>query len=647
MIHVFRLALILILFGHFLYAQTDTEIDILENRLLNTDDPAEKLKIYSRLIYDYGSIDPTKARIKAEEALNLSEQVTDSRIKADLYNSIGIAYHIKGNFIVSNEFFLESLTLYESVNDSSKIANVLNNIGITYTEIKNFTKSKEFYRRSYSIHKRLRNMNETAAILNNLGDDFEMEGLIDSAEYYYKKSYEIALDYGLKSRIADVYMNLGSIQYKRRQLDEALEYLLKALEIDLEEENQTGLVETYGLLGEIYLELGNEALAFDYISNALDLSQKLQMKNRESEIYQMLSNYFSATGEYENAYLNHIKYSMMKDSIYTVESRRQIEDLQLNYENKKKEQEIALLSERTSLQDIQLKLQKTKTRLLLVFTLFTIFVLGLLSFNIKSKNRNNKLLSSQNEKIQQQNLELENRSRKLVEISEEKNNFINVVVHDLKSPLNNIAGLSNLIKMNGKLNIDQMHYLNLLDQVLNEAKNLITNLLDINKLESDKIDENYEEFNVEDVLDYEINLFRKDAQEKNITLIKNCEEDLLIHQNKEFFRRILNNLISNAIKFSLDNKNVTISCLWENGFIRLNVKDEGLGIKHEERNKLFRKFQKLSTRPTRGESSTGLGLAIVKLLVEKMKGEINVLSEVNTGSEFIVKFPAPAVKLKI
>jgi len=381
-------------------------------------------------------------------------------------------------------------------------------------------------------------------------------------------------------------------------------------------------------------------MAFNYLTKALKLSQKLDMKNRESEIYEMLSDYYASRSDFRNAYLNHINYSNLRDSIYTLESRRQIEDLQLNYENKKKEQEITLLNERTNLQETQLKLQKSKTKLLLVFTLFTIFVLGLLSFYIMVKNKTNKLLKSQNEKIQHQNEELEKRSRKLLELSEEKDNFINVVVHDLKSPLNNIAGLSNLIRINGKMNEEQMHYLNLLDQVSNEAKNLITNLLDINRLESENSEENFEEFRMEEVIDREINLYRKEAQEKNITVIKKCDPEVIIHNNKEFVQRILDNLVSNAIKFSPDNKKVTISCKMENESLYLAVIDEGPGIRSEERKNLFKKFQKLSSRPTGGESSTGLGLAIVKLLVEKLKGEIDVLSEVNKGSEFIVRFPA-------
>ncbi len=637
MIRLFRLAVILLAFVNISYGQT--EIDSLENLLQHAKDTSERLKIYSGLIYEYGFQDPRKALSLSQTAILLSLNETDSLIRADLFNSIGIAYHLNGNFLLSNEFFLEALKLYESINDSTKIANVLNNIGITYTEIKNFKKSKEFYRRSFLIHKKLNNLNETAAILNNLGDDYETEGLIDSAEYYYKQSYEIALQHGIKSRLADAYLNLGSIQYKRKNLQEALELLLKALKIDTEHENYSGLVETYGLLGEIYLDMNNFKLAHDYLSRALQLSQKLEMKNRESEIYEMLSRYYSALGDFRNAYLNHINYSNLRDSIYTLESRKQIEDLQLNYENKKKEQEITLLSERTHLQDTQLKLQKTKTRLLLVFTLFTIFILALLSFNMVNKNKTNKLLKSQNEKIQHQNRELEERSKKLIELSEEKDNFINVVVHDLKSPLNNIAGLSNLIRINGKMNEEQMHYLNLLDQVANEAKNLITNLLDINKLESENIEENFEDFDMEEVVDREIGLFKKEAQEKNITIIKHCDQNLAIHQNKEFVQRILDNLLSNAIKFSPENKNVNVTCHIIEDYLHLTVNDEGLGIKQEEQKNLFKKFQRLSTRPTRGESSTGLGLAIVKLLVEKLNGEINVRSEVNKGSEFIVRFP--------
>ena len=222
----------------------------------------------------------------------------------------------------------------------------------------------------------------------------------------------------------------------------------------------------------------------------------------------------------------------------------------------------------------------------------------------------------------------------------EKDNFINVVAHDLKSPLNNITGLANLIRINGKLSDEQLHYLNLLDQVSVESKNLVSNLLDLNKLELGLFEQHIEDFDVKDTIDKIIHHHEKNASEKNIVLKKSCPGNISIRNNREFIERILENLVSNAIKFSPNNKSVYISCDYNYQFLVLSVKDEGPGISKKEQQDLFKKFIKLSPRPTGGESSTGLGLAIVKLLVDKLEGEIEVLSKENKGTEIRVKFPA-------
>ena len=103
--------------------------------------------------------------------------------------------------------------------------------------------------------------------------------------------------------------------------------------------------------------------------------------------------------------------------------------------------------------------------------------------------------------------------------------------------------------------------------------------------------------------------------------------------------RILDNIISNAIKFSRPGKTVTVAVASEKTCLRFEMKDEGPGIRLEERHKLFRKFQKLSARPTDGESSTGLGLSIVKDLVDLLNGTIEIESEYGKGTNVIVRLP--------
>ena len=187
---------------------------------------------------------------------------------------------------------------------------------------------------------------------------------------------------------------------------------------------------------------------------------------------------------------------------------------------------------------------------------------------------------------------------------------------------------------------EQLHYLNLLEQVSSESKNLVSNLLDLNKLELGLFEQHIEDFDVKEVIEKIIHNYEKSASEKNIVIKKYCSGNISIRNNREFIERILDNLVSNAIKFSQNNKTVTISCDYNYQFLVLSVKDEGPGISKKEQQDLFKKFIKLSARPTGGESSTGLGLAIVKLLVDKLEGEIQVLSKEKKGTEMRVKFPA-------
>ena len=109
--------------------------------------------------------------------------------------------------------------------------------------------------------------------------------------------------------------------------------------------------------------------------------------------------------------------------------------------------------------------------------------------------------------------------------------------------------------------------------------------------------------------------------------------------DKDKVERILINLLSNAIKFSPSNKNVTVIAVDLGNAIEISIEDEGPGINAEDQLKLYQKFQKLTAKPTGGESSTGLGLSIVKTMVEKMKGKIHYQSEDGKGAKFVVNLP--------
>jgi signal transduction histidine kinase len=117
-----------------------------------------------------------------------------------------------------------------------------------------------------------------------------------------------------------------------------------------------------------------------------------------------------------------------------------------------------------------------------------------------------------------------------------------------------------------------------------------------------------------------------------------------VKSNPGYLSRIIDNLVSNAIKFSKNGSMVSTNATIENGYFNLIVKDNGPGFSDDDKKLLYQRFKKLSARPTAGESSNGLGLAIVKTLVERLNGEISLTSELGKGSEFIVRIPIKVVE---
>lgn len=250
-------------------------------------------------------------------------------------------------------------------------------------------------------------------------------------------------------------------------------------------------------------------------------------------------------------------------------------------------------------------------------------------------------IEQQNTQLQAQKQEIEQKNTRLEDLDREKNSLMNIVAHDLKAPLNKIAGAAQLLPNLGDLNEEQEEFVQMIRKVAFEGKKFIEDLLDINAIEQQKPEAiNWEKVDLENFLIPVVNSYKQQAENKKIQL--HFDQQLntkVIDADRSYLNRILDNLVSNAIKFSPQEKNIYISAVENSHIVSISVKDEGPGISPEDQKKMFKKFQKLSARPTAGESSTGLGLSIIKTLVERMNGKISVNSELGKGTEFVIELP--------
>ncbi|HYF31531.1 MAG TPA: HAMP domain-containing sensor histidine kinase [Chitinophagaceae bacterium] len=238
-----------------------------------------------------------------------------------------------------------------------------------------------------------------------------------------------------------------------------------------------------------------------------------------------------------------------------------------------------------------------------------------------------KLLSEKNETLQF--------------LNDEKNRFIGMAAHDLNNPLTTVYLLTESLRRKPEnLSPAQKEKLTLLQESVNRIVSMVKNLLNVSRIEEGRIEVNYEWETPDEMVYSTLSRFEELAGQKNLSLVfKSGIEGKEVLTDKNILMEILENLISNAIKFSPADKNIYVRLNYYGNEWELEVEDEGQGIRAEEMDKLYMRFQKLSTRPTAGESSTGLGLSIVKGYVETLNGNIRCESEWQKGTKFTIGFP--------
>lgn len=230
-------------------------------------------------------------------------------------------------------------------------------------------------------------------------------------------------------------------------------------------------------------------------------------------------------------------------------------------------------------------------------------------------------------------------TEELKALNEEKTEFLSIASHDLKNPLTAVLMHAETIAQDPEA---QPYVQERGSAILHSGRrmmDIITNLLDINRLESGRLEPEKELFDVQDLLTELVLGHERQARAKHLTLEwKPTDALMLLNTDWQLFAQILENLLSNAIKYSPEGKTITIGVV-DGDQIKCYIKDQGPGFTESDKAKMYRKFSRLSARPTGGEHSTGLGLSIVKRLTSLLGAELSCESTVGEGATFFVSLP--------
>jgi len=234
-------------------------------------------------------------------------------------------------------------------------------------------------------------------------------------------------------------------------------------------------------------------------------------------------------------------------------------------------------------------------------------------------------------------------NEKLTKVNADKDKYLGIAAHDLRNPLSSMRGLSQLMIETPLEPEQQREFLETIHRTSDEMLGLVNDLLDVSVIESGKLTLRRSDQDIAQLIRRRVQHLEPHARNKKIDLRVDSNGAGQASIDPARFGQVIDNLVSNAIKFSPAGTTVQVALRSGDGGFSFSVQDQGPGISEDERKLLFRSFQKLSARPTGGEKSTGLGLAIVKKIVDAHGGSIDVESAPGRGTRFTVTAPlAPA-----
>ena len=534
-----------------------------------------------------------------------------------------------------------SLELSKSIDDKRFIALSSSILAKLYYIRHEFNKAITELNRAISIQREIDDKKGLAYSYVNFAKIFMAQENKTRADRYLNLAEELYKKLDDKEYLGIVSLNRAIIILSEEELAaEALPLLKQAKEQLKDSENMYEISRLYFYTARAHTYLRNYELAEENSTKALEIAKAQGFGGMIMSTYRLLSKIHEKTGKYQ-ASLDYLQKSYERnDSIIAMNKEVLAEQANAKYGVDALQSSLNQLSLQNAEQESKLKVNKLTT----ILSVALITILSLLTLSLY---KNNNLRARANELLQKKNTELTQAKENAEKASLAKAQFLSTITHELRTPLYAVTGLTHLLLEESPTE-NQKEHLNSLKFSGEYLLSLINNILDLNKLEANKVEIMEASFNLKKRISDVLVALKNSADEKNTKIHFDYDDSIPEELKGDPLKisQILINLIGNSIKFTEDGDiwiNVSKNSREGNNLLLdFEIKDNGEGITKEKQKAIFENFTQGSTQINRKFGGTGLGLSIVKNLLSLLGSEINLESDLGKGSTFTfqLKFEA-------
>lgn len=561
-----------------------------------------------------------EAVIYHRQALGLAEQLCDTVEIIQICNQIGTNFRRMGIMDEASTYHYKALALCEQYHDKSSFVALknrvvsLNGIGNVQLSMENYNAAITAFRQALSGEQQLNSELGQAINYANIGAIFEKQGMIDSAWIYYRRSMQHNQAAGSDLGISLCHTYFGNLLEKDKQWDNAIREYRSAYDLMEKSQDRWHWIESCIALARVNMGKGDMTSAQKYLTRASRTAKEMQSREHLREVYWLNYLYYEKLGNCPKAFENYKLSREYADSVSNIENTAHLQNLRVNFEKEKSSREMALIQENYRME------QRTKNIILfagIFILLLTVTVIAILLYVVRMKSRTQEIM----------------RHMETV-----RSKFFTNITHEFRTPLTVILGLANRLSENTEKDYESNASLHTIIRQGEHLLNLVNQLLNISKVRSSIEEPDWRTGDIVAFIRMIVENLQIIAQQKHLNLIFASRQSFIqVDFVPEYFRKIMHNLLSNALKYTPKGGDIFVTATQEKDNVVIQIADSGKGIDKQDLPHIFETFYQGNNSCM--DMGTGVGLSLAKQMVETMGGEITVKSAIGKGSVFVVKLP--------